>query len=181
MPNNLGILHELIRYYSPLPHTAFKTPSLKAFREFRSFEHELPVHPPCLVPCNKWWTLFLQNPVSVDWLDCMWASRPKFGSLTAMASSEESSRQKPNWTVPWSWMPASVTVRNKCVLFKPLSLRVLLRQLNILTNTLIKENVLRWEITLPKNESWNEKEHDHTTRSTWSDWRWPVVTFTQCF
>ena len=39
-------------------------------------------HSPCLVPCNKSSTFLHHNLVSVAWLYCMWASRPKFGSVT---------------------------------------------------------------------------------------------------
>lgn len=42
MPTNPGIVHKLIIHpAAPLPHTTFKTLSLKSLWEFRCFEHEL--------------------------------------------------------------------------------------------------------------------------------------------
>ena len=43
MPTNLRTAHVLVTPPAPLPHMAFKTPSLKATGELGSFVHELPI------------------------------------------------------------------------------------------------------------------------------------------
>lgn len=58
-----------------------KNVSLKLVRKFRLFDYELPLTP-CTAPYNKRCTFLHHNLVSADWLYCMWASRPKFGSVT---------------------------------------------------------------------------------------------------
>ena len=65
IPTNQKNVHELIMHPTTLkPNVAFKNPSLKAIREFRSFEHELPIL--LAWPCNKCCTFLHYNPVSVD-------------------------------------------------------------------------------------------------------------------
>ena len=57
-------------------HTVFKNPTLKAIREFRSFEHEMPILP--VWPSNKHAFLY-DNPVLAAWLCFM--SRTQFGLI----------------------------------------------------------------------------------------------------
>ena len=67
-------------FCSPLPHAAFKTPSLKAFGEFGSFELELPILLVWHRAINA--TFLHHNLVSIDWLYCVRVSGLKFGQVT---------------------------------------------------------------------------------------------------
>ena len=67
---------------SLLAHTAFKTPSQKTIGKFGSFELELPVLLTWCPAVNTVLSLTTQL-VSVDWLSCVQASGPKFGSVTS--------------------------------------------------------------------------------------------------
>ena len=53
---------------NPSPHRVIKHVSLKAIREFGSFEHELPIL--LSWPCNQHYTFLHHNPGSVDWVYC---------------------------------------------------------------------------------------------------------------
>lgn len=55
--------------YHPNPNRAFKNPSLKATREFRSFKCELPILP-AWHPANKLYTFLHHNMGPEDWLHC---------------------------------------------------------------------------------------------------------------
>ena len=70
--------------WDPLPHLAFKNAQLKPFRKFKVLKQE----PPVLLD-NKCCALFDHNLVSGDWLYSMWASGPKFGSVTVSAVTVE--------------------------------------------------------------------------------------------
>ena len=63
-----------------LPNLAFKNPSLKAIKEFGSFEHLLAL----LLewPCSKHCTFLYHNPISVDWFYSKKANEPKFRLVT---------------------------------------------------------------------------------------------------
>ena len=68
---------------NPLPHTVFKRPKSQwGVQVFWAWA----AHSPCLAPhwvlCNKCCTFLDKNLVSADWLYCIQASVPKFGSLT---------------------------------------------------------------------------------------------------
>ena len=70
---------------SPIPHIAFKIPSLKVTGDSGSFEFEF--HGLLACTCNKHCTFLHHHLVSVDWFYHVLVSKHKFGSVTVWPSS----------------------------------------------------------------------------------------------
>jgi len=70
---------------SPVPHIAFKIPSLKVTGDSGSFEFGF--HGLLACTCNKHCPFLHHYLVSVDWFYHVLVSRPKFGSVTVWPSS----------------------------------------------------------------------------------------------